>query len=233
MQRVIAPTLKYSQYLYEDVLKAHVGPNTVWLDIGCGHQVLPIWRLKEEQRLASQCKLLAGIDYDMQSLKKHRNLHYKVRGSVSSLPFRDNSFNLVTANMVIEHLDNPEEQFREIARILKPEGVFIFHTPNARGYTTRLARLIPEGLKVRLIYLLDGRKEVDIFETHYRANTRKSIEDLSQRTDFKEVKVKMIASDAAFSVIPPLALLELCWIRLLMTKPFAPLRTNIIAILKR
>ncbi|MGH9838065.1 MAG: hypothetical protein ACREEM_04700, partial [Blastocatellia bacterium] len=68
MQRVIAPTLKYSQYLYEDVLKAHVGPETIWLDIGCGHQVLPDWRTEDEQRLVSGCKILVGVDYDLHSL---------------------------------------------------------------------------------------------------------------------------------------------------------------------
>lgn len=233
MQRVIVPSLKYSQYLYEDVLKAHVGPETIWLDIGCGHQVLPEWRAEEEQRLVSHCKMLVGFDYDMDSLKKHRNLHYKVRGAISSLPFRNKYFDLVTANMVVEHLDNPEEQFREVGRVLKPGGIFIFHTPNARSYTTMLASLIHRGLKDKLIYLLDGREEEDVFETYYRANTQQSIKDMSQKTDFNIVKVKMIASDAAFSVIPPLAFLELFCIRLLMTKPFAPLRTNIIAILKK
>ncbi|MGH9844804.1 MAG: class I SAM-dependent methyltransferase, partial [Blastocatellia bacterium] len=214
-------------------LKAHVGPETIWLDIGCGHQVLPDWRTEDEQRLVSGCKILVGVYYDLHSLKKHQGLHHKVRGTISSLPFRDNHFDLVTANMVVEHLDDPEKQFREVSRVLKPGGIFIFHTPNAHGYTTMLVRLVPDGVKDKLVYLLDGREEEDVFDTYYRANTQRSIKDLSRGTGFDVVKVKMIASDATFSVIPPLAFLELFWIRVLMTKPFAPLRTNIIAILKR
>ena len=177
--------------------------------------------------------MLVGFDYDMHSLKKHRNLHHRVRGTVSGLPFKDNHFDLVTANMVIEHLDKPEEQFREVSRILKPGGTFIFHTPNALGYITMLARFIPGVVKDKLAYIFDGRKEEDVFDTHYRANTQRCIKLLSQRANFKVLKVRLLATDAAFAVIPPLAFLELLWIRLLMTKPLAPLRTNIIAILRK
>jgi hypothetical protein len=43
----------------------------------------------------------------------------------------------------------------------------------------------------------------------------------------------MIVSDAITAVILPLAAIELLWIRLLMTAPMRPLRTNIIAILQK
>jgi hypothetical protein len=40
-------------------------------------------------------------------------------------------------------------------------------------------------------------------------------------------------SDAIFSVFPPIAVIELLWIRLLMTAAMKPLRTNIIAVLQK
>ncbi len=43
----------------------------------------------------------------------------------------------------------------------------------------------------------------------------------------------MPVSDAGFMVLPPLAIPELFWIRILMTESFKPLRTTIIAILKK
>jgi SAM-dependent methyltransferase len=61
--------------------------------------------------------------------------------------------------MVVEHLDNPDEQFREIGRILKSKGVFLFHTRNAFGYGVILSKVVPEWLKGKLIYLLEGRAE--------------------------------------------------------------------------
>ena len=233
IKRVIAPTLKYSQYLYEDILKFYVNPNVTWLDLGCGHQILPTWRSEEEKRLVGNCKMVVGIDYDLHSLKNHKNIFLKVWGDITKLPFRDYFFDLVTANMVVEHLDNPDVQFQEIGRILKPGGIFIFHTPNAFGYTTIMNRLTPNILKNKLIYLFHGRREEDIFITYYRANTRQRINSLAKTSGFEVVKIKMIVSDAQFVIIPPLVILELICIRILMTKLFKPLGTNIIAILKK
>lgn len=233
MRGVIAPTLKHSQYLYEDVLTRLVDGNTEWLDLGCGHQVLPRWRETEEKSLVAGCNLIVGLDYDLPSLKNHRSISLRVRGQIDNLPFQDGSFNLVTANMVVEHLADPEVQFREINRILKPGGVFLFHTPNAYGYPSIMTRLTPDKLKDRLIYMLDGRTEEDVFPTHYKANTKKKIKEVASETGFEVGQIKMLVSDAVFAVVPPMAVPELVSIRILMMKSFKSWRTNIIAILKK
>lgn len=118
----------------------------------CGHSILPRWRANEELQLVKTCKAIFGIDYDLPSLKAHRNITKKLRGDVTSLPFRSEAFDLVTANMVVEHLDNPNEQFREISRILRPKGVFLFHTPNAYGYGVILSKFVPEWLKQAYLF---------------------------------------------------------------------------------
>ena len=166
-RRLIAPRLRFSQELYEELLKLYVKPDMTWLDLGCGRRLLPSWRSEEEPRLVGACRMIVGLDYDLPSLNDHRTISRKVRGSISELPFRHSSFDLVTANMVVEHLEDPDTQFQEVNRILKPGGLFIFHTPNALGYLTIMNKLTPEKLKAGLIYLLEGRKESDIFETHY------------------------------------------------------------------
>ena len=233
MRRVIAPSLRYSQYLYEDVLSQYVNPDATWLDLGCGHQILPAWREQEERRLVANCGLIGGIDYDLPSLKKHQNIQMKARADITRLPFQNNSFDLITANMLVEHLSDPESQFREISRVLRPGGVFIFHTPNAAGYFIALARRVPESLKGRLIYLLDGRKQEDVFLTHYKANNQEMIRSLASDCGFGVIKIRMIVTDALFAVVPPIALVELIWIRLLLTKRLKKFRTGIISILKK
>jgi ubiquinone/menaquinone biosynthesis C-methylase UbiE len=233
MRAVIAPKLKHAQALYEEVLKEHVTTETTWLDLGCGHQVLSGWRAEEENRLVGNCRMIVGMDYDLPSLRLHRSIARKLKGDITNLPFADSSFDLVTANMVVEHLSEPDRQFQEVSRILKPGGVFIFHTPNALGYPSIMTRLVPDKLKDRLIYLLDGRKEEDVFDVHYKANSKKKIQSLALAAGFEAPKTQMIVSDAVFSVVPPFALPELVSIRILMTRPFRSLRTNIIATLKK
>jgi ubiquinone/menaquinone biosynthesis C-methylase UbiE len=232
-ERVLAPSLKYSQTIYEEVLFSQ--PNAVrrWLDLGCGHQLLPSWRFDQERSLVAKSEFLVGLDYDLDSLRKHRTIKHLVRGDVSRLPFAPETFDLVTSNMVFEHLSDPETQLNEIFRVLKPNGVLVFHTPNRMGYSTAVARLAPESLKAKAIFFLEEREEADVFRTYYRINTENTIRELAERVGFNVASVRLIVSSAQFAVVPPLAIIELMLIRLLMTHRARRFRTNIIAVLTK
>jgi sarcosine/dimethylglycine N-methyltransferase len=50
-------------------------------------------------------------------------------GSFESLPFEDNSFDLVWSEDALLHSGNKEQVFQEVKRVLRPEGEFIFTDP--------------------------------------------------------------------------------------------------------
>ncbi len=233
IEGAMVPGLQYSQRLYEEWLESHVTPGIAWLDLGCGHQILPRWRLDEERRLVSLSGLVVGVDYETNALKNHQTLSNRVRGDIGKLPFTSDTFDLATANMVLEHLSDPESQLREICRVLKPGGLFLFHTPNVLGYTTMMARLIPGVVKKKLIHLLDRRSGEEVFPTYYRANSFRRIRTLAAATGFQSVQIRPTASTATFAVIPPLAVVELVWIRIILTKRFRRLRPNLIGALRK
>jgi SAM-dependent methyltransferase len=52
-----------------------------------------------------------------------------VLGDVVDLPFEANFFDLVAGFEVLEHVENDEKAFSEIARVLKPGGFFLFSVP--------------------------------------------------------------------------------------------------------
>jgi len=232
-KRRIVPQLRYSQSVYEDVLNADITPGANWLDVGCGHHLLPPWRLEQEKELFGKAGVVVGIDFDFPSLIKHKTVSLKVQGTADRLPFKDDYFDAATANMVVEHLDNPRIQFAEINRVLKPGGIFIFHTVNETGYFAVMRKITPKVLVKKLAGLLDGRESGDVFEVHYKANRPEKIESLARETGFEVEKIKLISSDAVFARVPPLAVLELLWIRLLMRRSLRRLRTNIIVVLKK
>jgi ubiquinone/menaquinone biosynthesis C-methylase UbiE len=233
LRELLTPGLRSSQDAYAQTLRAHVNGDVEWLDLGCGHQVLPDWHAKEEQRLVATCKMVVGVDCDLPSLAKHQTIRLRAKGDIAHLPFKEASFNLVTANMVIEHLQNPARQFAEIGRILKTGGLCILLTPNAYGYPTLLARLVPRGAKNRAIRLLEGRGAEDVFPAYYRANTQRALKAVAESNSLEIVKVTMATTDALFAVLPPVVALELLWIRILMTRPFRGLRPNILAVLRK
>jgi hypothetical protein len=90
-------------------------------------------------------------------------------------------------------------------------------------------RLIPWRLNVRLVRLLEGRLEKDVFPIQYKANTAARINEIARQAGFKVNRIRMLVSSAVFAVVPPLMIVELLWIRLLMSEPFKKWRTNIIA----
>ncbi len=233
LQRIIAPRLRYSQYLFEDELGVEVRPGIAWLDLGCGHQMLPPWRLEAEHKLVARAGRVVGLDYDGPSLYDHMSLTLLTRGDASRLPFPDRSFDLVTANMVVEHLADPDAQFREIRRVLRPGGRFLFHTPNLRGYYASISRLVPDPVKRKVIRTLQEREEKDVFPTRYLANSAGRIEELGRATGFGIRRIRLVVSSPQFLAVPPLVFFELLWIRLLMTRPLRRFRTNIIAVLER
>jgi SAM-dependent methyltransferase len=58
------------------------------------------------------------------------------------LPGRDDSFDVVVAPEVIEHLENPRFMIREIFRILRPGGSAIVTTPNNESWRSLIALLV-------------------------------------------------------------------------------------------
>ena len=48
LQRIFTPGLRYSQTDYEEALRSKAANASRWLDLGCGHQLLPTWRKQSE-----------------------------------------------------------------------------------------------------------------------------------------------------------------------------------------
>ena len=56
-------------------------------------------------------------------------------------PFEDHQFDVIVLQEVVEHLENIPFVFREVKRLLRPGGVFIFSTPNMLNWFSRLRYL--------------------------------------------------------------------------------------------
>jgi len=231
-EKAIVPGLTSSQYCYYDKLRSLV-PGKVWLDLGCGHQVFADWMTKEQSEVIRSSARVYGIDLDWAGLRAHPGISNKVFGDLSSLPFKADSMDVVSANMVAEHLAAPETILGEIYRVLKPNGAFIFHTPNYRGWAIRLGSRIPDSLKRKLIWFFERRREEDVFHTHYRMNTESTIRQLAKERDFIVEDVTMVSTSALTAMLGPVVVGELLYIRYLQHPSHANSRSNLVAILRK
>lgn len=233
LERRIAPGVRYAQGDYEDRLDQAVSTGCHWLDLGCGHQLLPEWRTSQERELTARPASLVGIDPEYEAVARHRTIPNRACGDAGALPFRDESFDLVTANMVVEHLKDPSRQFAEIARVLRPGGRFLFHTPNAHGYPTLMARAVPDAVRGMAARIIERRPSEDRFPTFYRANTPTAIAGAAAAAGMRVEDIRFVRSNAMFWFLAPIAVFELLFLRMLGREHFAGLRPNLIVTLVR
>jgi SAM-dependent methyltransferase len=64
--------------------------------------------------------------------------------NLESMTFPDNSFDLFITQDVMEHVNNPEKAFREISRVLKPNGIYLFTVPIYQNLDRSSPRILVE-----------------------------------------------------------------------------------------
>ncbi len=93
-----------------------------------------------------------------------------------SLPFEDNTFDLIVSDFVFEHLENPSETGMELLRITRPGGWICARTPNKWGYVALISKIVPNALHEKLLKKVQPtRSSEDVFRTVYRLNSPRSV----------------------------------------------------------
>jgi SAM-dependent methyltransferase len=165
----ITPGYRPALEVYKAIITGLVQPDTVLLDAGCGEGGLTT-------DYQEQAKQVVGIDRYLIPIRNTIHLKNIADADLIALPFPDQTFSLITCSWVLEHLRQPEDVFREITRVLKPGGHFVFITPNTYNYLIWARRLIPNRVSTPVVDKIYQRGEDYIFPTFYRANTRRSID---------------------------------------------------------
>ena len=190
--------------------------------------------LRQEQELGiGHSHRLIGVDLDLPGLRKHRTIHHRAMADLNHLPLMTASFDVVTANMVMEHVGDPGTVLREAYRVLRPGGLFIFHTPNLFHPAVRLSAALPERLKKLLIEKMEGRKVEDVFPTLYRINSPPAIEQYARDGGFQVLELNCINNAPRTAGLGPMVLPELLLIRLLSWRVLQRFRETMIAVLQK
>jgi len=163
-------------------------PGTVALDAGCGRTT----RLRHyRDRIAR----LVGVDADEDAGRANPYLDEFLSANLEErLPFEDDSFDLVYANFVVEHLGDPGCAFAEWRRVLRPDGALVLLTTNRASPLVAAASLLPQRARLTIKRRGAGAVERDVYPTQYLANTPERLRAVGASAGLEPASIVLVGT---------------------------------------
>jgi len=129
---------KFLPYGYENQRENVLSPSTLSLE---RHRLLWLYLQSETDFFTAPKKVLhfAPEQAFYKRFRKQKNLDYittdlnsplaDVKADICNLPFKDNEFDVILCNHVLEHIPDDTKAMQELYRVLKPNGMGIFQIP--------------------------------------------------------------------------------------------------------
>jgi len=125
----------FSIKLFEKVFKEYVNKKSDLLEVGCGSSTTSLF-------LSPKICSFTGVDISEEALslsrKNAKRLNVKnarfIKGDCFKLPFKDNQFDIVWSQGLIEHFDNDQGILKEKIRVCKKGGIIITSVPAYWSY---------------------------------------------------------------------------------------------------
>lgn len=165
--------------VFERRIDSLLTQNTVLLDAGCGRSAPLITKFKGK---AGRLIGVEVVNFTEQAKASGVEL---LNNDLSRIDLPSASVDVVISRSVLEHIEDIEPVYREIHRILKPGGRFVFLVPNFWDYVSLLSWMVPNKFHSWIVNKLEGRAAHDVFPTYYHSNTRPAISRLAQSSGFE------------------------------------------------
>lgn len=166
------------------------------IDLGCGSGEFSI---KIVEKTGSE--EIYGIEVWNEFVKKSKDKGLKVIKSDLNgiLPFKNESFDVVVSNQVIEHLSYPIKFVSEIKRILKSGGMSIVSTENLSSWDNIISLIFgwtPFSCEFDGFQKLGNplsphnNEKIDNYPPHMRIFTYKGLVDVCEKIGFRIIDIK-------------------------------------------
>ena len=129
---------RFLPYGYAKVRENVLAPGTLSLE---RHRLFWLYLKNETTFFSAPLRVLhfAPEQAFVQKFKKQKNLTYTttdlnspiadVKADICDLPFKDNSFDFIICNHVLEHIPDDTKAMQELYRVLAPSGTAILQVP--------------------------------------------------------------------------------------------------------
>ncbi len=187
-----------------EFIKKYVKKNDKVLDIGCGNGRL-------SDILIDKNIQYTGIDFSKELIniakKERKNNGNFIQANALSLPFKDNSFDVIFSIAVLHHIPSKENRLlfiSEVNRVLKPEGIFIVTTWNTLNWKFAKKHLIYFLKKIFGYSKLDFGDIILTFGKNKRKRyihslTKKELKKIITKNNFVDISIKKIKRKSGHS----------------------------------
>lgn len=169
-------------------VNALIQPASLVVDVGCGQGAYagdPIVYRRRLRVLKGKCRQVIGIDVDENAAENPFIDEFRPI-QAETWPVESHTADLVVSDNVLEHIEDPENYFSEIHRILRPGGLVCIRTPNVLSYFGLVSRLVPNRQHApALARVKDRLNASDVFPTLYRCNTIRAVRNMLQKHGFE------------------------------------------------
>ncbi len=175
---------------------------------------------------------VTGLDVDP-AVKSNVHCQEAVIYDGTQVPFADSIFDLVVSDYVCEHIEHPLELTREIYRVLRPEGRYIFRTPNLWHYVSLVGKFSPHRFHKLVANPLRRKTSTGgIYPTFHRMNTRRACRRVLERAGFSIIVIEMIEKEPSYGMSSRLLFYPfMMWERILNSSAMLEnLRANIFCV---
>ena len=152
---------------FDNFIIKFIQTNHKILDYGCGPGTFSIKLSKMTQNDVHAIDISKGFIDHCELLKKELNIKnfYPQLVLNKELPFEDNTFDIILMFDVIHHLENIDQNFNEIKRILKKDGKLIVYEPNKLNPLIWLLHII-DPIERGLLKVGTKKKYYSILKKH-------------------------------------------------------------------
>lgn len=180
--------------LFYDLIGEEVNKDFTVLNFGAGRT-----SSNKIKSMKGKVKSVYGVDMDERVLS-NQDLDIQIHLQDNLLPFEDNFFDFIWSDFVMEHLEVPSVNLKEIYRVLKPNASFYFRTPNIYHYVSFISRLTPHWFHVFVAknFLSNSSEPHEPFETYYRVNSKKDILKLATEAGFSRIDLRFIEMEPSY-----------------------------------
>ncbi len=172
------------------------------LDIGCGSGIGR--RSEPQEAIARSVKMLWGVEPDPE-IKVPECFAQVWRSPLENADILPASVDLAYSFMVMEHVDDSVGFAEKLAQIIKPGGIFLGATINARCFFARVARFSSAlGVQEQVLALARGKQAIEDYHypAVYRMNTQDRLQELAEKCGFSRVEIFAIDSNEWFAYFP-------------------------------